>query len=100
MPASYTVHITPEAQADLNGIFAYISEDTPRNAQRLINKLLEEIDGLNMLPYRYRPPRTGRKQSEFVRSMPVGNYLVKYQIDEAAGAVFVLTVRHGARRRQ
>ena len=98
MPDAYSVRITPRALADLERAFEWIGKDSPQNAASMITRLLDAIDGLNILPHRFDVPRTGRVRGRQVRSMPVRPYLVRYRIDEARKVVFVLRVRHGARR--
>ena len=99
MPDTYFVRITPRALADLEQIFEYIRQDSPQNAATMIEKFVESIAGLNILPHRYDVPRVGTVSGRQVRSMPVRPYLVRYRIDEKRKAVFILHVRHGARRR-
>jgi plasmid stabilization system protein ParE len=99
MDAQYTVKLSSRAQKDLESIFDYIWKDSPANAKRFIGRLLDSIDTLDHMPYRYREPRRGRRRSRRIRCMPVGNYLITYKIDEAAALVYVLTIRHGARQR-
>lgn len=99
MIKTYRVRNTPRATADLVGIFEYISRHSPQNAARMVKKLVDAIDGLTILPHRYDVPRTGFVRGKSVRSMPVRPYLVRYRIDESTQTVYVLRVRHGARRR-
>ena len=99
MPDAYRIRITPRALADLEGIFKAIRRDSPQNAAGMIRRLIDAIDGLEILPQRYDVPRTGTPRGRHVRSMPVWPYLVRYRIAEKTKAVFVLRVRHGARRR-
>jgi plasmid stabilization system protein ParE len=96
MPDTYRIRITPGALSDLEGIFDYIRRDSPQNAAKMIRTILGSIDGLDILPYRHDLPRGGNDPQ--VRSMPVRPYLVRYRIDEARKAVYILQVRHGARR--
>jgi plasmid stabilization system protein ParE len=99
MGSQYRVKISSRAQKDLESIFDYIKRDSPLNAARFIGRLLDSIDTLDHMPYRYREPRRGRRRSKRIRCMPVGNYLVTYKIDEPGALVHVLTIRHGARQR-
>jgi addiction module RelE/StbE family toxin len=92
MPDMYLVRITPRALADLEQIFEYIRRDSPQNATVMIAKLIDAIDGLNILPHRFDVPRVGMVGGRQVRSMPVRPYLVRYRIDETRRAVYVLRV--------
>ena len=99
MADTYAVRITPRALADLDAVFEYISRTSPQSAAEMIRTLLNAIDGLDVLPYRFAVPRVGVTRGAQVRSMPVSPYLVRYRVDERRKAVYVLRVRHGARRR-
>jgi toxin ParE1/3/4 len=99
MPDMYAVHITPRALADLEGIFNFISKSSQQNAPKMLESLLSAIDGLSLFPHRFNVPRTGYIKGRQIRSMPVRPYLVRYRIDDRRKAVFILRVRHGARRR-
>jgi toxin ParE1/3/4 len=99
MPETYRVRITPSALKDLEGIFDYIATDSPQNAAGMIRKLIDAIDSLDLLPYRYDVPRTGSPRNRQTRSMPVRPYLVRYRVEERNKAVYILRIRHGARRR-
>jgi len=99
MPDTYHVRITPRALADLEAIFEYIKQHSPESAAKMIETLLDAIDGLDSMPYRFSVPRTGSARDRKIRSMPVGRYLVRYRIDEQRKAVHILRIRHGARRR-
>lgn len=98
MQPTHRVLIAPRALADLEEVFEYIRQDSPQNAARFIGRLIDAIDGLNILPYRFNVPRNGLVRGRQVRSMPVPPYLVRYRIDDAKKLVYVLRVRHGARR--
>lgn len=99
MSEVYGIRMTPRALADLEAISKYISEDSPANAAKFIQVLLESIDALAIFPHRYNVPRTGFVRGRQVRSMPVPPYLVRYRIDERRKTVHILRVRHGARKR-
>ena len=99
MADSYHIRMTPRALRDRDEIFAYIQRDSPQNAAKMIETILDAIDGLNILPYRYILPRTGAQSDEQIRSMPVWPYLVRYRIEETKETVYIVRIRHGARRR-
>ena len=99
MSETYRIRITPRALADLEGIFDYITRDSPQNARKMIRTLLDAIDGLSILPGRFNVPRSGSVRGRQIRSMPVRPYLVRYRIDEAQKIVRILRIRHGARKK-
>lgn len=99
MPATYRVRITPRAVADLEGIHDYVSQDSPESAAGVVRTLVDAIDSLARLPHRFSVPRVGPAKDRNVRSMPVRPYLVRYRIDDVRLVVFILRIRHGARKR-
>jgi addiction module RelE/StbE family toxin len=98
MTPSYRIRITPRALADLEEIFERIRRDSPQNAARVIVRILDAIDSLVILPFRYSVPRGGGKIAQNVRSMPVRPYLIRYRVDGPRETIYVLHVRHGSRR--
>jgi toxin ParE1/3/4 len=98
MPDTYRVNLTMKAATDLEEIFEYIEKDSPQNATRLIRRLLNAIEGLQILPHRHRPVKGAAVLGEQVRSMVVHPYLVRYNTDDRREVVTILSVRHGGRR--
>lgn len=96
MPKLYRVRITPRALADLQRIFDYIAQDSPGNAAAMIERILDAIDGLEFMPTRFKEMEGA--ESKGIRSMPIRPYLVRFRVEENAGTVHILHVRHGARR--
>lgn len=80
------------ALADLEEIFAYIAQDNPQAAARLVARIEEAATRIAQTPYMGEVTRNSR-----FRRFPVGNYLIVYEVDEAE--VIIHYVRHGARRR-
>ena len=80
------------ALADLHEIFAYIAQDNPHAAARLVARMEEVVARIAETPYMGEATR----KSSF-RRFPVGNYLIVYEV--AQDEVIVHYVRHGARRR-
>jgi addiction module RelE/StbE family toxin len=99
MADRYRIRITPRALADLTEIFDHIARESSQNAAKMIRTLLDAIDSLEILPYRFDVPRTGYVRGRQIRSMPVRPYLVRYRVEASTKTVRVLRVRHGARRR-
>ena len=98
MARSYKVIVSPRASGDLSQIYEYIALDSPENAAKFLQTLVEAIDSLALLPSRHPLIEARPRIKRETRAMPVSPYLIYYHILEAQGAVRVVTVRHGARR--
>ncbi len=93
----YEVLITPGAERDLAEIIEYIAEhDAPANADHVLGKLLDVIDGLSMLPERGAFPKQllvlGMRDFRQVSFKP---YRVIYRVMGAQ--VFILVIADGRR---
>ena len=82
----------------LDNIFEHISKDSPENASAMIRRILESIDALELFPSRQRV-ESEKKGRIPVRSLPVAEYMVFFEVHEQNRAVKILRVAHGARRR-
>jgi len=80
------------ALADLDEIFAYIAENNPEAAARLVARIEEVAAKIAASPYM---GEATRKLA--FRRFPVGNYLIVFEV--ARDEVIIHYVRHGARRR-
>jgi toxin ParE1/3/4 len=80
------------ALADLDEIFAYIAADNPGAASRLVARIEWVATRIGALPYM----GDATRRPGF-RQLPVGQYLVVYEVTNEA--VIIHYVRHGARRR-
>jgi toxin ParE1/3/4 len=98
MPDRYRVNLTARVAAQLQDVFEYIEEDSPENARRMIQRLMDAIDSLDILPHRYKVLEESDSLGEEIRSMVVKPFLVRYHINESAGVVTIVSIRHGARR--
>ena len=67
----YRVRITREASSRLEEIFEHIEPDSPQNAALVLERLLDAIEGLSTLPYRYKVHQKSKKLDLVVRSMLV-----------------------------
>lgn len=99
MPETYRIHLTLKAAADLQSVFEFVEEDSPQNAVKLIRRLFDAIDSLEILPACHQVVKGAESCGEEIRSMCVRPYLVRYYVDESNRIVTVLSVRHGARCR-
>jgi plasmid stabilization system protein ParE len=91
---TYRIIYSPRSRRDLERIHSYlVAETTDRPlADRTIVLLLEAGDSLKRLPERFARYPYARRW----RMMPVGNYLLFFQIHESE--VRIGHVRHGAQR--
>jgi len=83
----------PQARADLRAIYEFIAEDSPQNATRMIERLLDRAEGVVDFP------RSGRMVPEYhqedIREIIETPYRIIYRTLE--NRIDVLTVMHGAR---
>lgn len=79
---------------DLRAIHDYVAQDSPKYADRLMDKLIERVDGLEQ------HPRIGRKVPEFnneaIRELIEGNYRIIYRI-ESEDQIGIARIHHAAR---
>jgi toxin ParE1/3/4 len=85
---------TPRANEDLLDIWAYVAENSPRAADRLLLRIDEECQLLSENPLlgelveQYRPG---------LRRFVVGNYLIFYHALPEGDGIEVFRILHGAR---
>ncbi len=86
------VHISAEAEADLEAIWMYIASDSPANADRFLDRLITAITTTLSTA-----PLAGRTRNEFgegLRSFPYENYIAFYRITKST--VEIIRFVHGA----
>jgi toxin ParE1/3/4 len=82
------------ALEDLRTVYDYVAQDSPKYADRLMDKIIERVDALEQ------HPMIGRKVPEFndenIRELIEGNYRIIYRVepDENIG---ISRVHHSAR---
>lgn len=89
------VRFTLGARADLQEIGEYIGQRNPRGANRVMAAVHQSVALVGKFP------RRGRKQkAKGVRKAGTGKYPynIYYRIDEQAGQIVILQIRHAARR--
>ena len=101
MAERYEVRITEPAGRQLREIVRYIADvlQERATAARMLALLEREILSLSQLPNRFALTPEEPWRSAGIRRMPVKNYLVYFQVDEAAACVYILAVFY-ARRNQ
>ena len=79
---------------DLQYIYDYVAKDSPKFADRLMDKIIERVDVLE------HHPKIGRKVPEFdneqIRELIEGNYRIIYRI-ESDDQLGIARVHHAAR---
>lgn len=84
--------LSPEAEADLLDIWAYIADDSPINADRFIDRLYEKAEKLCDFPKR------GVDRSHLLpdlRCLVVARYCIYYR--ESESGIEIVRVLHSAR---
>ena len=85
------------AYSDLAQIYAWIANDTPRNAKSVIDRICDSIEvALAFAPYMGRRGRAHGTHEWVVRGLP---YIVVYRIDDQVDELRVLAIFHGAQNR-
>ena len=87
---------TPRAVEDLTEIAAYLVPRSPAGAVRVRAAILATLRIVLDLPHAGRLQTVGDVRKIGVRRYP---YAVYYRIDENAGEIVILTIRHSARQR-
>jgi toxin ParE1/3/4 len=85
------------AARDLDGILDWISKDSPGAATELVRRIQLRINRLAVagLAHMGRPGLV-----EGTRELLEKPYIIVYSVDEAAGAIEVIAIVHGAQDRQ
>ena len=91
------VIVHESAARDLDGIFDWISKDSPGAAAVLVRRIQLRINRLAVagLSHMGSPGLV-----EGTRELLETPYIIVYSVDEAAGAIEVIAIVHGARDRQ
>lgn len=94
--ADYEVLWAEQAVRDLESLVAFVAQEAPLNARRLLKRLKERADGLCRLPDRGRVvPELARFGIVAVRELVVSPYRLIYRVDQKT--VMVLALFDGRR---
>ncbi len=85
---------SPEAIEDLISLRAYIAEESPAGARRIVLRILHDVKRL--LPDNPHMGRPGRVPGTRELVIPQTTYIVPYRVQR--GAIQILRVYHSARR--
>lgn len=93
---SYLIEYTQNAKQDLLDIFAYISENlsAPEAAAKQINHIMDMIDRLDTMPFRYPLYKYEPWRSRGLRFIPVNNYIIFYQPREKDNKVYIVRIMY------
>jgi len=95
---SYQVNWKKRAKKSLQNIFLYIYEDSPENAVKFVDKLIEFGESLAKFPEKYPiAQQKSYKQRNFRRATFKGNYVFFYKIER--GDVVIYNIVHVKRLR-
>lgn len=99
MSRKYTVRYSPAAKDDLRGISSYIlyTLQSPQAAKHLTTKIRSEIRALSAMAERYPLVDWEPWASMNMRKVPVGNFIVFYQINTETFTVTVTRIFYGGR---
>ena len=86
------VHLTAEAEYDLETIGDYIARDNPARALSFLQELRSKCLGLADMPERF--PLVPRYEAAGVRRRVHRNYLIFYRVEREK--VVILHILHGA----
>jgi plasmid stabilization system protein ParE len=98
MQENYHIRLSRRVEQQLEEIFAFIAQHSQENAAGFISQILSAIDGLKTFPQRQKIHSRASSRRP-LRQLPVGNYVVFFEVHEEKREVAILRVSHGARRR-
>ncbi|GAP00287.1 type II toxin-antitoxin system RelE/ParE family toxin [Fructobacillus ficulneus] len=95
----FTVKISEQAKADIQGIYEYIAFElnAPKNAARQLDRLEGAIQKLNTFPDSHQLYSNEPWRSRGLRFLPVNNYLVYFIVNTDSAMVWVIRVMYGGR---
>lgn len=90
------VVIPPEVEAEIEAIYLYIAARAPGAAIPWYNGCIERVKSLAEFPERCALAPESRTFGRDIRHLLFGNYRIIFTV--RSGAVYILHVRHAARR--
>ena len=98
----YRVVLADSASDDAYAIYAGVAAAAPLRGPHWFEDLLDRLDSLGHFPLRCPFAREAEKASREIRCLLFGKgrniYRILYEVDESNGSVWVLHIRHGARK--
>ncbi len=96
---NYTIDISLQAKTDLRNIYSYIANEllSPQTAANQIDRLEENIFGLEVMPFRFKRYDEEPWKSRGLHIMPVDKFVVLYIPNKQKTIVTILRVMYGGR---
>ena len=79
-PSRYKISYLFPAQTDLISVVDYIAQDSPRAAEKMLDRLEKAIDRLSTFPFLGKIPDDDELRRRNYRMLIVSKYLVFYQV--------------------
>jgi plasmid stabilization system protein ParE len=86
---------TPQAIAELNKAYKYISQDSPQNAKKVIDELILLADKLQDQPEMFPPDKFKNNNDGSWRAFEKFRYRISYRI--TANDIRIVRMRHTSR---
>ena len=93
---AFTVEFSFRARRDIEEIAAYIAADSPRRSAQWRERLHGKLRSLTAMPSACGLAPEDEVSGRVIRQLLFGSYRVLFTVD--GSRVFILAVRHGARR--
>ena len=85
----YNINYTLPFIEDLHRIYYYLSLYSSKTANNFFEKVMYFTSRLDLFPERY------SKITNIQRKMPLGNYIIIYEVDNTTNQVFILHIFYG-----
>ena len=99
---AWRVVLADSAKSDADAIYDHVTKASPHNGPLWFESLIDSLYSLDHLPLRCPLAREATRAGRLIRCLLFGRrrnvYRVLYEIDEKRHTVWVLHIRHGARR--
>jgi len=95
---TYEVVFDPDAQREALEAADYIAQTSPHNAEKWFAGLQVAVEGLRRMPKRYGKARESEALGIDLRQHVYHSHRMIFRVEEDAGTVRVLHIRHAARR--
>ena len=80
------------AQVQLKKAFNFISDESPQNAEKIINKIIDTSIGLPKHPEKYPPDKYKKNNSGNYRVFEIYHYRISYLI--VNDSIYIVRMRH------